>query len=446
MDEFVRKIAQDAGFPPPGPGLITGLDPMSEAIIRARTASAAKMRHLPPEVAYALTGEMPITESVETNVRLRQALERASDRFRALKKGLAHGLPGAIAGALLGNLISDSGTGTAIGAGLGGLAVGYPAYRAERKIQGRLAEELARLRTAFQAAQDAAAEQQLEAIQQAQGAAELQQMLAEQERPRRRTKKASLEAKLAGLVDDSSKPDAKDAIFDASDPYAHRRGKAVPFADRDREEILVDTPTYGEKIASAKEAWEMQRLFSKVHAVAEIQRGLEKGATIGVGVSGVGGPPAPSAPASGAGGGGGVAVQAGGIPKPAMPPPGRPAMTAPAASAAGGMRLPKVPAVRSTAPPTARGAVQFGSTGVTPKLQNQASGGAPGGGAGPGGAAGMVVAPVVPQAGTPLPAAEAQPPARRAPGAPPLGVQAPQGTPIQPPVVSPIVPPSVGMP
>lgn len=449
MDEFhrqfIEKIAQDAGFPAPGPGLVTGLDPSSEAIIRARTSSAAKMRHLPPEVAYALTGEMPLTESVETNVRLRQALERASDRSRALKKGVTHGLPGALAGGILGNLISNSGTGTAIGAGLGGLATGIPAYRQERKTQGRLGGELAGLRTAFQAAQDQAAMQQLEAIQQAQQAAQMQQMLAEQQEPRRRMKRASLE-------DNSKKPDAKDLIFDANDPYTHRRGKAFPFGDRDREEILVDTPTYGEKIASPQEAWEMQRLFQRVHGVAELQRGLEKGAQVGV--SGGGQPPAPSASPSGPAGGGGAAPGPQAIKQPSMPSPGKPNMTAPAASTAGGTQLPKVQPLRQSAPPTAQPKVQFGKTGV--EAQAQQSGGVPGGGAGPGGAAGAVAPPVAPPPASVTPGViAAQPTGRPLPGTPPApSPSAPvppafSGTPAQsssPPIVSMPTTPAVGNP
>lgn len=356
MDQFTHesliKLAQDVGqrygIPFPGmektaeaPSYVGGLDPQTEWMLRMRTAAAAKMKHLPPELAYALTGETPLTTSPESNVRIQQALERAADPKRALKRGLGYGIPGAALGGLVGHLVSGGEPlATAAGAAAGGGGLGYSAYRGERKMQEMLANQLAQARTEYQASEEQALMQQLEAqaqMEQAMQAEQAAQEMAQyQQRGRGRTKQA------AQLDERVNQP------YDASDPGRKWRGTPPRLgSERDSEEKLVDTPTmgvgWGEKRSSAIEEAEDDRLRRIVMGVAGEMRHLEKGAVAspptgaGVGAMGSPRPPSPS------GGGFGTSIP----PRQSSNPTSPASIKAPPAGTAGGVP-PGAPVTRAT--------------------------------------------------------------------------------------------------
>lgn len=289
--KIFEKIAQDAGFSEAaGPGFLVGLNPQEEWLIRKRTESASKLRHLPPELAYALTGEMPLTESPEANIALQRALEQASSRKRSKLVGLGYGLPAAAAGAVLGHLLSQGDLASTIGGGAAaGAGVGYLAHRGEKEKQRRLAEQLANLRTQYQVAQQQATAQQEQAMQElAQAQANEEQMRRFQRGKRQKVAQSTLSEasverlrrlskrglpKVGGLQ--SGSLDDK-RHFDASDPGRHYK-PGLPWAsDRDREEVSAESPTYigrfgGERYGSLDDT-----LRAQVSYVLSQMRMMEK--------------------------------------------------------------------------------------------------------------------------------------------------------------------------
>ena len=306
MDQFTHesliKLAEDAGhaygIPYPGMektaeegvGYVTGLDPQTEWMLRMRTAAASKMKHLPPELAYAMTGEMPLTTSPETNIRIQQELERAADPSRAKKRGVGYGIPGAALGGLIGHLVSGGDTtATAAGATLGGAGLGYSAYRGEKNMQRLLANQLSQARTEYQAAEEQSLAQQLEAQEQMQRALEAEQaaqeMQAYQQR-RGRYKRAFDER--------ANQP------YDASDPGRKWRGTPPRLgSERDTEEKLTDTPTYGVGWGEKRSSVDLRQF---VRDLARNMRSFEKqAANIQTG-SGMGAMSSPRPPSPSGGG------------------------------------------------------------------------------------------------------------------------------------------------
>jgi hypothetical protein len=329
--QIFEKIAQDSGAPEAaGPGFVTGLSPQDEWLIRKRTAAASKLRHLPPELAYALTGEMPITDSPAANIELHRALERASSRGRSKLVGLGYGLPAAAAGAVLGHLLSGGDPyATAAGGAAAGGGVGYLAHRGEREGQRRLAGQLAGLRTQYQVAQQQAMAQQQEALMEQAQAEALQRQngmmrgrkaggqrkaaqanyndaVIEQLRRRTRHGLPKQAGMMSGSLDDKRN-------FDASDPGRHYKPGLPWVSDRDREEVSAEAPTYIGRFGGERYGEADAELKTQVISMLASMRSMEKDSQ-GTG-GGTGNQMAPTGagpmkPPSPSGGGMGSAAQA----------------------------------------------------------------------------------------------------------------------------------------
>lgn len=150
-----------------------------EEMVRRRSRMAAKLKHLPPELALAVTsmfpgggGGLPVYRDAGKNVEAVQELRKATDPNRALRTGVGYGLPAAAAGALLAHLVSGgSPAATVGGAAVGGGAVGALAHRGEKAKQQRSAVDLLGKQEQYQTLRDQLIQQRIQAMQ-AEAAAE----------------------------------------------------------------------------------------------------------------------------------------------------------------------------------------------------------------------------------------------------------------------------------
>ncbi|MBU1743258.1 MAG: hypothetical protein KKC37_17115 [Proteobacteria bacterium] len=144
-----------------------------EKMVRRRSRMAAKLKHLPPELALAVTGilpggggGLPVYREPSKNVEAVQALRKATDPNRSKLVGAGYGLPAAAAGALLGHLVSGGNTGaTLAGAAAGGGTVGALAHRAEKKRQGQESERLLQSSANYESLREQLVQQRLQAMQ-----------------------------------------------------------------------------------------------------------------------------------------------------------------------------------------------------------------------------------------------------------------------------------------
>jgi len=175
--QIINKIAEETG----APRFVHGMHPSDEWLVRKRTEIASKLKHLPPDVAYSLTGPVPLTTDPETNIKMRQALDRAASKHRSKLVGAGYGIPAAGAGAVLGHLLSGGDPAlTAAAAALAGGGVGYMAHRGEKKKQEDIARRLDQVRGQYQGAVEDARERQ-EAARQQQMAIRRARMIRQQE-------------------------------------------------------------------------------------------------------------------------------------------------------------------------------------------------------------------------------------------------------------------------
>lgn len=230
MTDHLTKVAQDLQF-------AMGLTPDEESLVHKRTESAAKLRHLPPELAYALTGDLPLTNSPGANVELQKALEMTKDPSRSKLTGLAYGLPAAAAGALLANLVSGGDTAATLGgAAVAGGGVGYMAHRGEQAKQQRMGGNLARLRGQYDQARSFAVQQAMQAMEQQTMADELERALGSLQQQQGRGGQRYLPMPKAADIQMSVGP-----FFDASDP---KRGK-VPTKSLPPDPVETEDPNRG---------------------------------------------------------------------------------------------------------------------------------------------------------------------------------------------------------
>lgn len=230
MTDHLTKVAQDLQF-------ATGLTPDEESLVHRRTESAAKLRHLPPELAYALTGDLPLTTSPGANVELQKALEMAKDPSRSKLTGMAYGLPAAALGALLGNLVSGGDTAaTLAGAGVAGGGVGYMAHRGEQAKQQRMGGNLARLRGQYDQSRSMAVQQAMQAMEQQTMADELERALGSLQQRQGQGGQRYLPMPKAADIQMSAGP-----FFDASDP---KRGKS-PMKPLPPDPVETEDPNRG---------------------------------------------------------------------------------------------------------------------------------------------------------------------------------------------------------
>lgn len=146
--------------------MVFGLSPGQEHLVRARLRAAEKMPHLPPEVAYALTGGLPVFSTPERNLEAIRSLREAASPHKSKMTGAAYGLPAAAAGALLGHMLSGGDPAWTAGAGLAaGGAIGYGAHRGSLAAQRGRARRLAELSSQYQAVQDQIAQEQAAAYE-----------------------------------------------------------------------------------------------------------------------------------------------------------------------------------------------------------------------------------------------------------------------------------------
>lgn len=182
--EVAMKIAQEVGGQEAA-RFVAGLHPEEDYHIRKRTELAARLKHLDPETAYALTAGYPLTDSPAANIRMQQAQERAMSRSSAPLAGAGYGIPAAGAGAVVGHALSEgSPWATAIGGILAGGTAGYMGHRGERKRQEALAEGMVGIQDQYRAELQAAAQKQMEAQRQmamVQRARMMQHLLAQQQ-------------------------------------------------------------------------------------------------------------------------------------------------------------------------------------------------------------------------------------------------------------------------
>lgn len=171
---FLRKLAADLGVG--DEEFVLGLPPQAERMIQRRSRAAERMSHLPPELAYALTGEMPTFRSVRANVDLQRALREAGSKRRSTLAGIGYGIPAAGAGGVLAHVLSGGDPwATGAGALAAGGGIGILAGTAERARQRELAGQLVRLRSQYQQAEEAAAKQMESAARERQYAQSLAQ-------------------------------------------------------------------------------------------------------------------------------------------------------------------------------------------------------------------------------------------------------------------------------
>ena len=252
MTDHLTKVAQDLQF-------AMGLSPDEESLVHRRTESASKLRHLPPELAYALTGDLPLTNSPGANVELQKALEMAKDPSRSKLMGMAYGLPAAAAGALLGNLVSGGDMAATLGgAGVAGAGVGYMAHRGEQAKQQRMGGNLARLRGQYDQARSFAVQQAMQAVEQQAMADELEKALGTLQQRQGQGGQRYLPLPKEADIQMSAGP-----FFDASDP---KRGKS-PMKPLPPDPVETEDPNRGyagEKYGSLEITSEMRASIHEV--------------------------------------------------------------------------------------------------------------------------------------------------------------------------------------
>lgn len=291
---ILAKVAQDAGVT--DINYVAGLDPQDEMLIRNRTMLASKLKHLPPGLAYSLTGGLPLTDSPETNIALQQALDEAADSGAGTRSGLMYGLPAAAAGALLGHLAGGGDVATTALSGAGaGLGVGAYARHRKRQRQRELAEGLHSVREQYQSALERAAAVEMESRQRMMRArrmealqrlAQQQQAQLQEHRSRENRLRKVDQVRKTATIDPSASSAPKP--FNAADP---RRSKLDEDVDRGSK-AMVDSyaGSVPEKLASTRIRWLVQ-------SVAAEQRKLANYSPTG-NQMGVTGSPAPQTPGS----------------------------------------------------------------------------------------------------------------------------------------------------
>jgi hypothetical protein len=153
---------------------VVDLPRKDEEMVRRRSRMAAKLKHLPPELALAVTsmfpgggGGLPIYREPGENVEAVQALRQATDPNRATRAAVGYGLPAAAAGAILAHLVSGGSTAATLGgAAVGGGAVGALAHRGEKAKQRSSAVDLLGKQDQYQQLRDSLIQQRLASMQQ----------------------------------------------------------------------------------------------------------------------------------------------------------------------------------------------------------------------------------------------------------------------------------------